>query len=457
MLGRILIAGGIYCAAVSALSWYCGIFTEKETGVESAGREEAGRKSQRTFLWELVIIATSLYCYLYLTIIAPFGDAPDFEKMLKTLNEGFYGIYQNGGITYPPLFQYLFFLWGKVIGLFGIPIDATKPAFSFCVKLPCIVCVFFMAYLVYQIAVCYVAERKRLLVLFLVLWNPGFLFVTGYVCQVDALYVFFMLLTVFLMMKGRLKSSYFTFAMAVLCKFQAVFITPVIAFAVIDQVILKDFSWKRFFEHLAAGLTAIACMGLSYLPFSFRISTGEITEGGFGSNFAGTIAGFGKASQNAYNFWTLVGYNEIPQTEKLGSVTCQTWSSIFLVALVGLSVFFYIRRKHDVSIYPMLAALLVSGTFCFAVRMMSRYLYAAPMLLFLGYACRPTKKRLLCAVLMNVSFFLGTTVEYLVYPWREYEKGMIVPAVLSAFSIFCFGFLIYTIGSEKCDDRYQLV
>lgn len=457
MLGRIVTAGGIYCVAVLALSVYCGVFTKKETGLKGTGTEETYRNHQKIFLWELVIIATSLYSYLYLTIIAPFGDAPDFEKMMHTLNQGFYGIYQNGGINYPPLFQYLFFLWGKLIVLFGVPIDATKPAFSFCVKLPCIVCVFFMAYLVYQAAVRCAEERKRLLVLFLVLWNPGYLFVTGYVCQVDALYVFFMLLTVFLLMKGRLRWSYFTFAMAVLCKFQAVFITPVIAFAVIDQVIRKDFSWKRFFSHLASGLAAIACMGLSYVPFSVRFSTGEMTDGGFGSNFSGAIAGFGKASQNAYNFWTLVGYNEIPQTEMFGPFSCQIWSCIFIVALVILSSFFYIKRKKDVSMYPMLAALLVSGTFCFAVRMMSRYLYAAPVLLILGYACRPTGKRLVCAILMNLGFFLGTTVEYLVYPWNVYEKGMVVPAVLSFFSIVCFVFLIYTIWSEECDDRYQLV
>lgn len=451
MLGRILIAGGIYSVAAAALGAYCGVFAK-----EKAASEKAQGKLQ--FLWELVIISISLYGYLYLTIIAPFGDAPDFQKMMEQLLEnGFFGMYEHGGITYPPLFQYLFFLLGKVMVLFHVPIDATKPAFSFCVKLPCILCVFLMAYLVYRTVQKYAEGRKRILILFLILWNPGYLFVTGYVCQVDALYVFFLVFTVWLLMEGRLRCSYFIFAMAILCKFQAVFITPVIAFAVMDQVILKDFSGKRFFSHLGAGMAAIGCMVLSYVPFSLRISTGEVTAGGFGSNFTGTIAGFGKASQNAYNFWTLVGYNEIPQTEMFGIFSCRTWGSIFLVLLVLLSVFFYIKGKKDVSMYPMLAALLVSGTFCFAVRMMSRYLYAAPVLLGLGYARKPTGKRLANAVLMSICFYLGTTVEYLVYPWRTYERGMIVPSLLSAFSIFCFCFLVYTIWSEIRDDRCELV
>lgn len=446
MLGRILITGGIYGAVALALSAYCGVFAkEKRVSENTDGKLQ--------FLWELVIISTSLYGYLYLTIIAPFGDAPDFEKMMeRLLGQGFYGIYENGGITYPPVFQYLFFLLGKVMGLFHVPIDATKPAFSFCVKLPCILCVFLMAYLVYRTVRRHAEGRKRILILFLILWNPGYLFVTGYVCQVDALYVFFMIVTVWLLMEGRLKLSYFTFAIAVLCKFQAVFITPVLAFAVIDRVILRDFSRRRFFSHLGAGAAALGCMILSYVPFCVRFSTGEVTAGGFYSNFADTTAGFGKASQNAYNFWTLVGYNEIPQTERFGVFSCRTWSGIFLVLLVLLTVFFYAKAKKDGSMYPMLAALLVSGTFCFAVRMMSRYLYAAPALLLLGYARKPTGKRLANAVATSVCFYLETAVEYLVYPWRTYEKGMPVPALLSLFSIFCFGFLVYTIWSEIRDD-----
>jgi len=113
------------------------------------------------------------------------------------------------------------------------------------------------------------------------------------------------------------------------------------------------------------------------------------------------------------------------------------------------------KKTISKDLYPMLAALLVSGMYCFAVRMMSRYLYPAVILLFLGYAVKPTKRRLNCSVLMAIAFYIETSVEYLVYPWRTYSTELVIPYIISAFCIGCFGYLIYTIWSEIKDDRFN--
>lgn len=383
-----------------------------------------------------------------------FGDTSDFVRMMQTIREqGFYGIYESNGIVYPPLAQ--FYFWGieRLLDAFGIPIDVNLRIVTFFIKFPCIVCVFLMGGLLYKIAGKYMQADERVLILYLVLFNPAYLFATGYVCQVDAIYTCLMCVMVSLLVIGKLKLSYFVFAAAILFKFQSVFITPVLIFAIADQVVHKDFAWKRFFGELFTGIGAIACMFLLYLPFVYDAASGTYSGSGFLGNFSATTAGFGKASQNAYNFWTLAGYNQIPQTEMFGPFSCQTWGKIFIVFLVALGAFLHQKKKGTADRYPMLAALMISGAYCFSVRMMSRYLYPAIIMLFLGYALKPTRKRFWCALLMTVVCYLSMAIEYLVYPWNIYHKELLLPYVISFLMLGCFCFLVYVIWDETNEER----
>lgn len=401
----------------------------------------------------LAIVSVSIYLNLFLSVLSPIGDTSDFIAMMEKLTEqGFYGYYQGRGIQYPPLFQYLFYLMAQGMRLAGIPFDRTLRLYVFCVKLPCIICIFLIAFLTYKTVKKHAKEGHEIIILFLTLLNPGYFLVTSYVCQVDALYICMMALTVYLITNRRLKLSYFSFAAAVLFKFQAVFITPVLIFAILDQVILHDFSRKRFCSHLLAGMSAIAFMAVSYIPFIYDFHTGETASGGFAHNFTNSIQSFGKASQNAYNFWTLTGYNEVPHAKLFGPFSCHTWGTVFIILLVLLSIRLWYGRKAEISMYPMLGALLVCGTYCFAVKMMSRYLYPALPLLFLGYALKPSRKKLVSAISLSAAFFLVTGFDYLVYPWRSYTKELVWPYIISFYVILCFLFLVYTIWSEKPSD-----
>jgi len=443
MLGKICIAMLIYvCVAIGIKKCCATVF----------------KTADQLFYIELAVVFIAVYIFLMFSVYRAFGDIRDFSQMMVRLTEeGFYGCYEKGGIIYPPVSQYYFWLIAKVLIFCGIPIDAELVVVTFSVKLPCIVCVFLMAWLVNWEAKKYIQHKERVLLLYLVLLNPGFIFATGYVCQVDAIYTLLIVLVIWLLIKEKRRWAYFVFGISVLFKFQTVFITPVIIFSILDQVFFTQFTWKKFWGDLVAGVGAIGLMILSYVPFVYNFQNGEFSHGGFTTNFSQTIAGFGKASQNAYNFWTLVGFNQVWQTEKFGLLSCQTWGTIFIVLLVATTSFFYMKKTISKDLYPMLAALLVSGMYCFAVRMMSRYLYPAVILLFLGYAVKPTKRRLNCSVLMAIAFYIETSVEYLVYPWRTYSTELVIPYIISAFCIGCFGYLIYTIWSEIKDDRFKLV
>lgn len=405
--------------------------------------------SQYYFYVKVTIFAVSLYLHLWLTLFTPTGDSAYFANvMTRLLNEPFFGFYQRIGITYPPLFNYLFYLLALIVRSLGIPFDWSEPAFIFCIKLPGICCSFLIAALTYSMAKKNLDEPQQIIVLALLLLNPGTLFVVSYISQVDALYTLFMTLTVYFIMNKHLKASYFCFAASILLKFQSVFITPVLMVAIYNLVFKNNFSWKRFFAELFTGLAAIACMFVAYLPFIYDFKNHIFAEGGLFHNFTSSLESYGLASQNSCNFWTLIGYNWESSSSYLGPFTCDTWGIIFIVLLVLLCFLLFAQSKKTPDIYPMLGALLVSGTYCFSVKMMPRYLFPAIPLLILGYVAKPTFKRLLCAVLYSAAFFLSVCFDYILYPQNVYNKELIPPYLLSAFVLFCFGILVYTIKRD---------
>lgn len=436
---------------------FCGIYLFVFLILYHCSKRNISAKS--AFFLELSILFLSIYLHLYLAVLTPNGDSVYFSNIMTRLTEEpFFGFYERTGITYPPLFNYTFFCLGKLLQLLHIPFNWRFRSFIFCIKLPGILCEFLMALIIYRTARKYLTENKRYLSLFLILVNPGYLMVTSYISQIDALYSFFVLLTLFLIANRHLKTAYFTFAAGILFKFQTLFIGPVLLLAIIEQVILHDFSPRRFFTHLFAGLSAIACMVLSYIPFLYDFHVGLSAQMGLTHNFTSSVEGYGRASTNAYNFWTLLGYNLKYDSEYFGPLPCRVWGIIFIVLLVmlcGVFFFFAVRtdRRHlcrplAASLYPMFAAFIVSGIFCFSMRMMARYLYPAVVLLIYAYALKPTKKRLFCTLSFSVAFFLNVWCDFMVYPYAEYRKELILPYLISFYMLGCFLGLCGTIICE---------
>ena len=112
------------------------------------------------------------------------------------------------------------------------------------------------------------------------------------------------------------------------------------------------------------------------------------------------------------------------------------------------SFFFFIKASCRADLYPMLAALMISGIFCFSVRMMARYLYPALALLFLGYAVKPSRNRLLCTIFFTLAFFLNTWGDYMLYPYDVYNDTLLYPYIVSVFMLCIFAFLVCTLILE---------
>lgn len=169
------------------------------------------------------------------------------------------------------------------------------------------------------------------------------------------------------------------------------------------------------------------------------------------SNFTNSVQSYGFASQNTYNLWTLLGYNFLSQELFFGPLTCHMWGTLFIIVFVILSIIAFCIYREDIGRLPLLAAMLVSGTVCFATKMMPRYLYPAVILLILGYVIRPTIQRFLCATGFTICFFLLTFSDYIIYPRWVFSNELIWPKVVSVYFILCVVYLVYTVFRESCN------
>ena len=403
----------------------------------------------RLFLAELLMILFASFFSLKLASYSSFGDAGDFQNMMEAFADGsIRGLYARGGISYPPLFWLIYYIVYLAMQLTGIPIDAGMRAFVFAIRFPCILMEFLVVWLC-----CRCMENgegkqgRECLVCYLSLMNPAVLFTTAFVCQVDMLYIGFLVFTVYLLAKKKLITAYFCFAASVLLKLQAVFLTPLVLLATAWQVFGNGICWRNFWKKLTGGLLAIAAIFVSYLPLLPQ--NGGTGQGGFWNNFTSSIQSFGKGSQNACNFWMLVGFNQVPVEEKFGLLSCHAWGTLFLVLLVVAVIVLFWHRKGVYDVYPLVAAVLVAGTYTFAVKMMSRYLYPVVFLLLSAFVLKQTKGRFWCALLYSALYILVVGMDYLVYPWTEYHRGLAEPYLVSAVAVLAFFLFFAWVWKEE--------
>lgn len=448
-----LVLGSLmYCMIVVCGAYRLGLF--RECLAKNRMKNELNERT--VFIVQIMIFAVAVYLYLLLAVICYHGDTVYFRDVIEhfmTNEHPFLGYYVNQDIVYPPMFMYIFYCVAKIIGFLGIPVDWNVGSFMLMLKLPGILCVFFIAWILYDLSKTFFKNQQTILVLLLTLLNPAYLFISSLICQIDALYSFFMLLTVVLVLKKNLKLSYFIFAIAILCKFQTIFITPVLLCVTFEEVFLNNFTWKKLWKHVGAAIGAIACLFLSYLPFEMDFRTMTWYQGGLTDNFTTSIQSYGLASQNTYNLWTLLGYNMQSQELMCGPLTCHAWGNIFIVIITFGSVGMFCAKRKDRSVYPMLAAMLVSEVVCFATKMMPRYLYPAVTFLVMAYICKPTVKRFICMLSYIVCFFWMLVSDYMIYPYEQYHNGLIWPRVVSVYFILCNVYLVYTIITEKASSQ----
>jgi dolichyl-phosphate-mannose-protein mannosyltransferase len=328
---------------------------------------------------------------------------------------------------YPPLNVYFFWGFGSLAQYLSL--SGTRAMFSIVKLVPNIFDVA-TAFLIY------VFVRQRLnfkIALFattLYAFNPAVIFDTAVWGQFDAIYTFFLVLSLMLASGSKPELSALTFALGILTKPQSIALLPLIAF-----LTFRKNGWRRLLTSTLAGAATVFAV---ILPFEW---SNPVTF--LGNIYFGAYSGYEYTSINAFNAWALGGL-WVPD------------GYLFIVGWVLFGTFaaftlFVLHRRFDASgemLVLFSAFMLLFGFFMLPTRIHERYLFPAISMIALMFPFIK-KARTLYVVLTGTLFVNMSYVLYWlnVYADSEFSPNLSGDPVVLAVSLinlmaFLYGLLL---------------
>lgn len=344
-------------------------------------------KGYKKYIWIGVVLLGALVIKLILA-----GHYPGYETDMNCFygwsdmiyDEGFGKFYYLDAFTdYPPGYMAILWVIEAISRLFSI--ETYTVASRVMIKLVPILADLGAGFILYRMAKEKFSEGTSCLLAGLYVLSPIVVMDSSVWGQVDSVFTLCVLLTGYLCMKGKRIPAYFVFVIGVFIKPQAIIFAPILIWTIIDQVFLKDFSWKKFYTDLIGGICAIGSFFVLSLPFGIEKVVGQYVD---------TLGQYPYASVNAYNFWGLFGKNWASQEDTFLFLEARQWGMVAIFFAVGLSAFAYfrLRKRQDASRYFVSMSILISTMFIFSVRMHERYMFPIVVLLAAAFIVKPTKE-----------------------------------------------------------------
>lgn len=360
----------------------------------------------------------------------------------SAFDNGLSTFYDSGMFTdYPPGYIYVLWLVGALLRLFNAGYQSH--ASFLIVKLPAIICDLAAALLLYRLARRRGGARRAEYVAALYLFNPTVIFDSSVWGQVDGVMCLALLGMCVLLSEKKTIPAYFAFAAGILLKPQMLVFTPVLIYGIIENVILEDFSWRRFWLNLLCGLAAIGAMALLCVPFGGPVKIISL--------YQSTMGSYPYATVNAYNFWALLGKNWVSQDGTLLFMSYSSWGTLSIALTVALSAMFFFRARSKASRYYTTAALIIVLVFLFSVRMHERYAFPALILLAAAYAVRPRRDLLAVYLALSLVFLYNMADVFLVYCAEGYYMDWTAIRYAGAAALAAGLALVITLW--RCDVR----
>lgn len=311
--------------------------------------------------------------------------------------DGFSSFYSSPHFTdYPPGYMYVLY----ILGFIKNTLSLSKEASYILLKLPAIICDVVTGYLIYKL-LCKDYKKPGLIVS-LYLFNPAIIINSAIWGQVDSVFVLPVFLMLYFMIKKNLIASYFLFAIAIIIKPQALFYAPILFSGIIEQVILTDFSAKRFFKHLFSGLLAILSIFLMALPF--RIP--DVID-----QYINTLDSYNYLSVNAYNLWTAFNLNWVPANS-----ICSLIGYFFIATATILCIYRFFKSKLNDK-YFYLSSIICYSVFILSIKMHERY--AFPTILFILSAFLISKEKFALRLYGILSALLFFNTAHVLFYFKE--------------------------------------
>ena len=344
---------------------------------------------------------------------------------------------------YPPGYVYVMYVLGAIKNTFNL----RNEALWLLIKLPSIICDLFIGVMVYKAATKRVGGMCAAALCALVIFNPALILNGSVWGQVDSVLGIFCVASIWLACEKRLIPSFFAFGAAVLIKPQALFIAPILVFAVVEQVILdKDEFRKSFLKTVLGAIGAILAVFVLFMPFGNNPIHGiQVII----NQYMQTIGQYNYVTVNAFNLYGALGKNWVAVTP---------FSSIFgytaIVLVVCASGYVFFKRKSD-DRYFAAAFVLVFGIFMLSVKMHERYAFGGILMLIFALVYAPTDMNALFYMLISLSQFFNMAWVLFIYekdPSKYFTSSAV--NVASIINLLIFAAYMYNmLKSAKLDAK----
>ncbi len=353
---------------------------------------------------------------------------------------------------YPPGMLYLLGIGGWIGKIFGITVLMSGPGL-FLMFLPVLACDIAVAALGWRYAREKLGQMQAIGILILLLFLPVLIYDSAVWHQVDSVMALFLLLAFWKLERGQKRWAAFFYAIALLCKPQALIAGPVFALPYVFDVFEPKQSGKALRElFLGIAIALVTLFGLAW-PFQGAQPWYWLVQ-----KYFATATSYAFGSVNAFNLWALMGGNFIDETTRLGPLSFVQWANVLTILIVAATVALYAfwrrRDKENVSLF-LLAAFLYAAVFAFGPRMHERYSYPVLVFLPLAYAALRDKSLInaFCVfagtIYFNMSAALYALNDMNVYAAPQFLWTMRADALLTVMATVFLATICYEICVKR--------
>jgi Gpi18-like mannosyltransferase len=234
-------------------------------------------------------------------------------------------------------------------------------------------------------------------------FNPAVILNAAVWGQYDAIYTFFLVLSVMLGLASKPEFSAISFTLGILTKPQGIALAPLIAFLILRKYRLQ---WRRLLTSL---VSAVVTVFVVIVPFEWSNPLTFLTNIYFGA-----YGGYAVTSVNAFNIWGLVGF-------WLSDTNFYVIGWV-LFAIVAIFTLYVLHRRFEVSgemLVLFSAFLLLFSFFMLPTRIHERYLF--PTMGFLALLFPFLKKARPIYIILTATCFINQA--YVLYWLNVYTEA----------------------------------
>lgn len=324
-------------------------------------------------------------------------------------------------LDYPPGYLYVLLILEKLRGVLSLSYESS--AYTFLIKLPSILTDLLCGGVLLWLGRKKLGERSALLLSAAYLFCPAVIINSARWGQVDSFCTAILLVSVLLLYREHYAPAALLYGLSIACKPQMLIFAPMYLFFAIKR--------KKWVQLPIGVLCALFMILLTAAPFTEGFDFLWLLD-----RYKGTLDYYNYYSINAYNFWTLIGWNWKTLPDGFGKTALTLATPVLATALCGVVLLKSKRRDALFACAPVLMGVM----YLFSVKMHERYLFPSVLFLLLAYAFTPDNRLLRAFAAVSTAHYLNVAhVLYLFVDCGGYyspnEPAMRVIAVLQCAAI----------------------